>query len=187
MNTVLLLLFCLSTLYALLSGHAAEGGAAVLEGANAAVRFLLELCGALCLWSAAMELAEQSGLASKLAGALRPLLRRLFPRSSGRAEVLEPLGENLSANLLGLGNAATPAGIRAVRAIAALGAEAEEELDRFVVLNTASLQLLPTTIASVRASFHAASPFDILPAVWLSSLLSVAAGLGAARLLRPRR
>ena len=91
---------------------------------------------------------------------------------------------NLSANLLGLGNAATPLGIRAARRMA-LGAEgiASNELCRLVVLNTASVQLLPTTVAAVRAGCGAAAPFDILPAVWISSLLSVSVGLLAARLL----
>lgn len=91
---------------------------------------------------------------------------------------------NLSANLLGLGNAATPLGIRAARRMA-LGAEgtASNELCRLVVLNTASVQLLPTTVAAVRAGCGAAAPFDILPAVWISSLLSVSVGLLTARLL----
>lgn len=90
---------------------------------------------------------------------------------------------NLSANLLGLGNAATPLGIRAARRMA-LGAEgtASNELCRLVVLNTASVQLLPTTVAAVRAGCGAAAPFDILPAVWISSLLSVSVGLLTARL-----
>lgn len=184
MNIVLLVLICLSTLCALVTGHSAESGAAVLNGANAAVDFTLELCGSLCLWSAVMELAERSGLAAALGGALRPVLRRLFPRSSARPEILEALSENLSANLLGLGNAATPAGVRAVQGMAKLGEESRDELCTLVVLNTASLQLLPTTIASVRASLGAEAPFDILPAVWLSSLVSVSAGLCAARLLR---
>ena len=91
---------------------------------------------------------------------------------------------NLSANLLGLGNAATPLGIRAARRMA-LGAEgiASNELCRLVVLNTASVQLLPTTVAAVRAGCGAAAPFDILPAVWISSVLSVSVGLLTARLL----
>ena len=184
MSLILLSLFCISALYALLTGSAAEAGSAVLEGARSAVSFSVELCGALCLWSAVTELAERSGLAAKLSRALRPLLRRLFPRSSEEPEIMEALSENLSANLLGLGNAATPAGIRAARGMARLGGRGADELCLLVVLNTASLQLLPTMIASVRASLGAASPFDILPAVWLSSLLSVSAGLGAAALLR---
>lgn len=184
MNIILLCLLCAGTLYALATGRAAEAGNAVLEGARNAVSFAVELCGALCLWSAATELAEQSGLSARLSALLRPLLRRLFPRSSGHEDVLQALSENLSANLLGLGNAATPAGIRAARGMARLGERGADELCLLVVLNTASLQLLPTAIASVRASFGAAAPFDILPAVWLSSLLSVSAGLGAAALLR---
>ena len=183
-NIILLILLLFSVLNAFLTGQTAEAGAAVLEGAQAAVGFALELCGALCLWSAIIELAERCGMTRRLADALRPLLRRLFPRASEEAPLLEALSENLSANLIGLGSAATPAGIRAARGMAKLGEEGLDELRLLVVLNTASLQLLPTTIASVRASLGAASPFDVVVAVWLSSLLSVAAGLGAARLLR---
>lgn len=184
MNSILLLLFCLSTLCAFLTGHSAEGGSAVLDGAAAAVRFALELCGGLCFWSAVTELMQRSGLSAALSRLLRPLLRRLFPQAASRAEILEALSENLGANLLGLGSAATPAGVRAARGMATLGDGGRDELRKLVVLNTASLQLLPTTIATVRAGYHAAAPFDILPAVWASSLLSVAAGLAAASLLR---
>ncbi len=183
-NIVLLILLLFSLLNALLTGRASEAGAAVLEGARSATGFALELCGALCLWSAILELAERCGLTKRLAAALRPLLRRLFPCSSREAPLLEALSENLSANLLGLGSAATPAGIRAARGMAGLGEAGVDELRLLVVLNTASLQLLPTTIASVRSSLGASSPFDIVPAVLLSSLLSVLAGLGAAKLLQ---
>ena len=94
---------------------------------------------------------------------------------------MEALSANVSANLLGLGNAATPMGIRAAQGMARLGGgEATDELCRFVVLNTASVQLLPTTVAAIRAAAGASEPFDILPAVWLSSGISVAAGLAAA-------
>ena len=98
--------------------------------------------------------------------------------------MLTALTENLSANLLGLGNAATPAGIRAAKGMAALGERGADELCLLVVLNTASLQLLPAMIASVRAAAGAASAFDILPAVWLSSVCSVCCGLLAAALFR---
>ena len=107
-----------------------------------------------------------------------------MPRSTERGEILEALTENLSANLLGLGNAATPAGIRAARGMAELGEPARDELGMLVVLNTASLQLLPAGIASVRAAAGASAPFDILPAVWLSSAVSVSCGLLTAALLR---
>lgn len=181
MNLSLILLFAVSTCWAVFSGHAPESGAAVLEGAGEAVRLCINISGALCLWSAAIELMERCGISERLSMLLQPVLRRLFPESSRSRETREALSENLSANLLGLGNAATPAGLRAARAMAE---HCPSELGLLVVMNTASLQLLPTGIASVRAAMGAASPFDILPAVWLSSLASQAAGLGMAALLR---
>ena len=112
------------------------------------------------------------------------VLRRLLPRASRDPETLAAVTANVSANLLGLGNAATPMGIRAACRMAR-GTEgvASDELCRLVVLNTASIQLLPTTVASIRAVCGSAAPLEILPAVWVSSLLSVTAGLAAAKLL----
>lgn len=184
MGLLLLILYAFGLSGALLSGRAQEAGAAMLAGAEEALRFCLELGGGLCLWSAILGLLEAVGAASWLGRLLRPVLGRLFPRASQSNEALEALTENVSANLLGLGNAATPAGLRAARAIAALGGAGREELCLLVVLNTASLQLLPTTAATLRASLGAAAPFDILPAVWFSTLCSLAAGLGAAAVLR---
>lgn len=184
MERLLLLLYTLGLSSALLAGRAQEAGAAMLGGAEEALRFCLGLAGGLCLWSAILELLERCGAASLLAKLLRPALARLFPRAARDREALAALTENVAANLLGLGNAATPAGIRAARAMAALGDAARDELCLLVVLNTASLQLLPTTVASLRAAAGSAAAFDILPAVWFSSVCALAAGLGAAGLLR---
>ena len=182
---ILLAIYLLSCLCAPMLGGAEAAGAAVLEGAGEAVRFCLGLAGAVCLWSGVLELLERSGVTAALSRLLRPLLRRLFPRAAADKDILSALTENVSANLLGLGNAATPAGIRAARGMARQsGGLASDELCRLVVLNTASLQLLPSTIAAVRAAEGAAAAFDILPAVWFSSLCSVAAGLLTAALLR---
>ena len=176
-------LLSFATAYALLTGAPAEVGNAVFEGAAPAVSFTLELTGAVCLWSAVMELLERSGAVKALTRLLAPLLRRLFPLSSRDGGIMAAISENVSANLLGLGNAATPAGIRAVQGIARLGEPAGDELCRLVVLNTASIQLIPLTIAAVRSANGAASAFDIMPAVWFSSVVSVAVGLAMAKLL----
>ena len=174
----------LSTLISLLSGNAAQAGAALFEGAEKAFTFCLVTGGGICLWSAVMELMERCGTASAISKALRPLLVRLFPQAAKDRETLDALSQNVSANLLGLGNAATPAGIRAAKGMVRLGHSGADELCLLVVLNTASIQLIPSTIAAVRASLGAASAFDITPAVWISSVLSVSAGLGAAAVLR---
>ena len=174
----------LSTLFALFFGTSGETGSSLFEGAGKAVEFSLSIGGGICLWSAVMELMERCGTASAISKALRPLLVRLFPQAAKDRETLDALSQNVSANLLGLGNAATPAGIRAAKGMAGLGAKAEDELCLLVVLNTASIQLIPSTIAAVRASQGASSAFDITPAVWISSLISVCAGLGTAAVLR---
>lgn len=174
----------ISILFGCLNGCTREVGNAAIEGAQAAVDFCLSVGGMMCLWCAVMELMRSAGLADSLAKALRPVLQRLFPDGAGSPKVLEPLSANVSANLLGLGNAATPMGIQAARAFAERGepGRASNELCRFVVLNTASIQLLPTNVAAIRAAYGAAQPFDILPAVWISSAVSVCAGLAVARL-----
>lgn len=183
-NFIIMLIYLVSLVYALISGRISELSAAAIEGAGAAVNLCISLCGMVCLWSAVMETMSRSGLSDKLSALLRPLLARLFPHSSKDRETMDALSSNVSANLLGLGNAATPAGIRAAMGMKRLsgGCTASNELCLLVVMNTASLQIFPTTVASLRASLGASSPFDILPAVWLSSLLSVTAGICAAKL-----
>lgn len=178
------IMVALSLIFGICTGRIEAVGTAALQGAEAAVELCLSMAGIICLWTGVMEIMSRCGLTEKLAKCFRPLLRRLLPRASGDTETLAAVSANLSANLLGLGNAATPLGIRAARRMAR-GTEgiASDELCRLVVLNTASIQLLPTTVAGVRAACGCAAPFDILPAVWLSSVLSVTAGLLMARLL----
>ena len=174
----------LSLVFGLLSGNLDAVANAALEGARSAVELSLSMAGVLCLWSGVMEIMNACGLSEGLAGLFRPILRRLLPNASKDPETLAAVSANVSANLLGLGNAATPLGIRAARRMArGCGGTASDELCTLVVLNTASIQLIPATVGSLRAAMGSAAPFDILPAVWLSSLLSVTAGLAAARLL----
>ena len=178
-------LFFLSLLFGCATGQLSAVSAAALTGAQSAVELCLSMAGAICLWSGVMTLMDRCGLSEKLAALLRPLLRRILPNASRDSETLAALSANVSANLLGLGNAATPLGIRAATRMAqGCGGVASDELCRLVVLNTASIQLLPTTVAAVRSAHGCAAPFDILPAVWLSSVLSVSVGLLAARVLQ---
>ncbi len=170
-----------SFIYAAVTGRAESIGTAAMEGAAAAVELCITTGGMICLWSGVMELMDRSGLACGLKRLLRPLLGRLFPRTAGDSETFGALCSNVSANLLGLGNAATPMGIKAARGMQRLGAE--DELTRLVVMNTASIQLLPTTVAAVRAALGSPTPFDILPCVWISSVCSVTVGLLVSRVL----
>lgn len=174
-----------SLVFGALNGRLSAVSDAVLAGAGQAARLCFDLCGALCLWSGVLRLLEESGAAALLTRLLRPLLLRLYPEARDNPEALDALAENMTANLLGLGNAATPAGIRAAKALQR-GGQVTDGLCRLVVMNSASIQLIPATVCAVRAAAGAKAPFDILPAVWLTSFCSLCAGLLAERLLRRR-
>ena len=173
-----------SVIFGLFSGQMDAVSQAALTGAGSAVQLCLSMAGVLCLWSGVMEIMNRCGLSARLARVFRPLLRRLLPRASRDDETLSAVSANVSANLLGLGNAATPLGVQAAcRMARGQNGVASDELCLLVVLNTASIQLGPAPVASVRAAAGAAAPLDILPAVWLSSALSVTVGLLAAKTL----
>ena len=151
--------------------------------AAAAVALSLSIAGMLCLWTGVMEVMRQSGLADKLSALLSPVLRRLYPQAARDTQVMDAISANVSANLLGLGSAATPLGLEAARGLARRSpGVASDSLCMLIVCNTASIQLIPTTVASVRAAQGCAAPFDILPAVWLASALSVGVGITACKI-----
>ena len=177
---------CISLIFGAAAGQSAAVGAAAAQGVQQAVTFCLTVGGMICLWSGVMEVMRRSGIAAGLSRLLQPVLRRLFPRASRDAQTLDALSMNVSANLLGLGNAATPLGVQAVQQmkVRSGGDAASDEMCMLIVMNTASMQLLPTTVASVRAGLGAAKPFEILVPVWLASVCSVGAGIFAAKVLR---
>ena len=173
----------LSILCGLATGRGDLVAAAAVEGAQAAVELCVSIAGMLCLWTGVMEIMRRSGLAEGLSRLLRPVLSALFPQVSGDRGVMDSISANVSANLLGLGNAATPLGIEAVRRMERKSpGTASDAMCMLVVCNTASIQLIPTTVAAVRAGAGCAAPFDILPATWLASAISVSVGILAAKL-----
>ena len=171
-----------SVLAAALSGKGGALSAAAVEGAQAGVKLALSITGAVCLWSGVGKLMEKIGLTAQLSRFLSPVLGRIFPSAKKDPQLAGSLSANVCANFLGLGNAATPMGIAAARRLKNPGEPtlATDEMCRLIVLNTASIQFLPTNVAAVRSALGCPSPFDILPAVWVSSLLSASLGVLAA-------
>ena len=184
MNMIFASFILISVLSAISNGQTAQLSSAIPDGASAGVTLALSLAGPVCLWSGLAHAMERCGWMDGLARLFAPVLKRLFPKAWSDRAAREALCGNVSANLLGLGNAATPLGVRAVQRMA-LGADgrAGDELCRLVVMNTASIQLIPSTVAAVRSALGSAAPFDILPAVWITSLCSVSVGLLAAKVL----
>ncbi len=170
-----------------MQGRLNEVTAAVTSGAAEAVALAIGIAGLMCFWSGIMEVIRASGLAEKLSEILAPALRPLFGSASKDREAMELVSANVTANLLGLSNAATPLGLRAVNRLYTIegGRGSPDSVLTLITLNTASIQLIPSTVAAVRASCGSLSPFDIMPAVWGASIASVFVVLLSGRLLRP--
>lgn len=175
----------ISIISAVLLGHGQALAAAISQGTESGITLVISLAGAIVLWCGVGKLMDRIGTTRFLSRILSPLLHRLFPSTRKDHALSNHISANICANLLGLGNAATPMGIQAVKRFTTHSKDgaATAEMCRFIVLNTASIQLIPATVAAVRGSLGSASPFDILPAVWVTSLCSAAAGLAAAWLM----
>lgn len=190
MSRVLALMAAVSLLCGAMTGRLPQVSRATADGAMEAVQLLLRMGGTLCLWNGLMEVMQVSGLTEKLARLLYPVIARLFGDYARDPRAREAIARNMAANLLGLGSAATPSGLQAAKRLKELSdrqGKPPHGAFLLIVINTASLQLLPTTVAAVRAGLGAARPYDILPAVWLSSAVSVLTAITAARLMRGGR
>lgn len=166
----------LSVIFGIMNGKIAQVSTAALEESGRTVTLIISLAGIMCLWSGLMNVADKSGLTQKISRLFSPVLSLLFRGIKPDSPAAKAISMNITANLLGLGNAATPLGIAAMRELEATNQNpsiASNDMITFVVLNTASLQLIPTTTAALRMQAGSASPFDILPAVWAASLASV--------------
>lgn len=181
MNWIFTGMLGLSVVAALVLGRGSQLAAALPQGAQAGITLAISLAGSLCLWSGVGKVLEKAGFTGMLSRIFRPVLHRIFPSSKEDAQLAGSLSANICANFFGLGNAATPMGIAAAQRLCAGVGHTGDELCRLIVLNTASIQLIPSTVAALRVSLGSASPFDILPAVWVTSLCSAAAGLLAAK------
>lgn len=183
MSWIWLVMVGVSMLCGAATGRMEEVAGAALEGANAGVELCLAMVGVMCLWMGVMKVMEKSGMVEGLSRCLHPILSRLYPQHRGDQQVMGTVSANVAANLLGLGNAATPLGIRAAQLMAEGGGVATDSLCMLVVCNTASIQLIPATVASIRQAAGSTAAFDILPAVWVASAVSVTVGIVVAKVL----
>lgn len=159
---------------------------AIISSASDAVSLCIRLGGTICLWGGLMEIAEQSGLTGMVCRLLSPFLKIIFPKMDMKGKTAKAISMNVTANLLGLGNAATPLGLEAMRRLQTenqLKEKASAEMIKFVVMNSAAFHLIPTTVAAMRQDYGSKNPFDIMPASWISSACALTVGLVTATLL----
>lgn len=179
-------LISVSVLFGILTGKINQVSQAAISGASEAVALFLILLATICLWSGLMKIADKAGITLLLQKLLLPITKRIFPDVKPESAGMKAISMNIAANLLGLGNAATPLGLQAMKELSAKSKDkstATNSMITFVVMNTASLQLIPTTIAALRIKYGSATPFDIVPAVWLASIVTLTFGVTLSKVL----
>lgn len=179
----------LSLIVSVFTGRVEQTAAAAVSGAGSAVDLSLSLLGIMCLWTGISKIGEDAGLIRRIAKILTPPIRFVFPRLDPKGKAFGSVVMNIVANLLGMGNAATPLGIKTVGELKRLSPDpgrATDEMCMLVVLNTASLQLIPTTLISLRQSYGAASPGDVIAPIWICEICALVLGIAAAKFLSRR-
>lgn len=185
MNYVWPVLILFSFLASIITGNVGALSNAVIQGGQNAVELLLRLVAMLCLWGGIMEIAQQSGITAAVSKLLRPVLKLIFPRLKNEKYAMEAISMNITANVLGLGNAATPLGLEAMRRLQLINSDtmtASDEMIVFVVMNTAAMHIIPTTVATMRGQYGSQSPMEIMPASILTSFCALTVAILFAKL-----
>jgi spore maturation protein A len=186
MNVVFVLLFVIGLVAAALKGDVKAVGQGALDGAGAAVTLAIGLIGVMSLWLGLLKIAEKAGLVEKLSRLARPVFRPLFRDVPDGHPAISAMLLNIAANMLGLGNAATPFGIKAMEELEKLNPNpgtATNSQALFVAINTASLQLVPTTVIALRASAHSHDPAEILLPTIAATFCSLVVAIVVAKTL----
>lgn len=181
MNSIWVLLISVSVVFSVINGRLGDFTKAMFEASKSAVEVSLFLLGIVSLWLGLTRILEDSGLIYKLSGFFRPVISRLFKNIPGEHPSITSITLNLLANLFGLGNAATPLGIRAMKDLQTLNTEPETitfEMMLFIVINTSSIQLIPFTVIGLLSDYGAKNPTSIVLPVILSTIISTVAAIG---------
>ena len=190
MNAIWVLMILGAFLYSFFAGTIDEVTQSVFLGAEKATEMVLSLVGMMCLWTGLLEVAEKAGITKKVEKLLSPVTKLLFPTIPDHSPAKSAIAMSMTANLLGLSNAATPLGIMAMKHLSDRSLTpyvATDEMCMFVVINSASITLIPTTLLTLRTAAGSVAPFEILVPVWICSLLSVSSGILAAKYYGRRR
>ena len=185
MNIIFPVLLIFAFISAIVTGRMNELSAAVIDGAEAAVQLLMRLISMLCLWGGIMEIGDRAGLTALFSKIMYPIVSLVFPRLRKDKYVLEAISMNITANVLGLGNAATPLGLEAMRRLQTVNSDtsvASDDMVVFVVMNTAAMHIIPTTVATMRGQYGSVSPMEIMPAAFLTSFCALMSAITVAKI-----
>ena len=189
LNYIWPLLILCSFIYAIISGNIEELNNSIFESLEEVITLSMTMVGTMCLWCGLMEIVKNTSIMPKLKKILRPVLVWLFPEAKNNEEAMDNISMNTISNILGLGNAATPAGIKAMEALSESNIDKKRLSDSMlmlIVLNTTSLELIPTTVIAVRASLNANNQSSIIVPIWVSTIIGTLVGIISTKILIKR-
>lgn len=186
LNIIWPIFIIVSFIYAVLNGRVAEVNSSIFESTKLAVDLSISLLGTMCLWNGIMQIASQTNIIKLLSKILNPIMKRLFPDINKEEKVHKEISMNIIANIMGLGNAATPLGLKAMKSMQEKNKDKtrlSNSMAMFIVLNTASVQLIPTTVIAIRSSLGSANPTAMIVPVWIATAFAALAAVISAKLL----
>ena len=186
LNIVWPIFIIISFSYAIFSGNLENLNNSIFESTNSAIKLSIDLLGSMCLWSGIMQIASKTTLIENLTKLLNPLLNFLFPKLKENKKIKKEVSMNIIANILGLGNAATPLGLKAMKSMQEENKNKETLSDTmmmFIVINTASIQLIPTTVIAIRNSLGSQNPTSIIFPTWISTIIAAVIGITVTKII----
>lgn len=190
LNILWPILIIVSFLYAIITGKIEEINNGIFESLENAIELSITFLGTIGLWNGIMEIAKGTSLIDKLTNMLKPIIKKLFPELKKNEKANQEISINMIANILGLGNAATPLGIKAMKTMQEENPKKDElsnSMMMFILLNTASLQLIPTNVIAIRTSLESENPTGVIIPVWISSIVAAVTGIILVKVLIKKR
>lgn len=186
LNIIWPIFIIISYIYAILTGKVSEINNSIFESCESAVKLTITFLGTMCLWSGIMQIAKKTTLIDKLSKLLTPVMKILFPDIPKQNEAYKEISMNMVANILGLGNAATPLGLKAMKTMQKQNHKKDtltNQMAMFIIINTASIQIIPTTVIAIRSSLGSKNPTGIIIPVWIATITAACAGITTAKIL----
>lgn len=186
LNIIWPIFIIISYIYAIIIGNTLEINNSIFESCQSAVNLSITFLGTMCLWSGIMKIAQKTTLMNKLTNLLSPIMKILFPEIKSNNQAYKEISMNIVANILGLGNAATPLGLKAMKIMQSENSKKDtlsNSMAIFIILNTASIQIIPTTVIAIRSSLGSTNPTSIILPVWIATICAAIAGIASAKIL----
>ena len=186
LNIVWPIFIIISFSYAIFFGNLNSLNAEIFSSLENAIKLSINLLGTICLWNGIMQIASKTSVIDKLTSFLKPIIRYLFPDLKKRPKIQKEISMNMIANILGLGNAATPLGLKAMKSMQEENEDKDvlsDSMAMFIVINTASIQIIPTTVIAIRNSLGSENPTSIVFPVWIATICAAISGIVAVKML----